>query len=569
MRWWGWGEDGRSPGLPPGAKALLEDELGLDRALSTPPVELTEVKLPEARLPGPALERLGAAVGAEHVLEDRETRVKHAAGKSYPDLVRIRAGQASSAPDAVIMPGSAAEVGAVLEACSEARVAVVPFGGGTSVVGGVEPLREGFAGIVSLDLARLDRLVGVDRRSLTATLDAGATGPAAERLLGRQGLTLGHFPQSFEHSSVGGWVATRSAGQASTGYGRADELVEGLRFLAPAGELNVPAVPASAAGPALRELLVGSEGVLGVICEATLRVRPAPEHRRYDGWSFRSFEEGVEALRVMEQADASPDVARLSDEEETRVSLAMAASGSRVEQLGRAYLRARGHDGGCLAIVGLEGGEDEVGRRGRRCAALLRAGGGLHLGARPGRAWLKGRFAAPYLRDELLDRGAMVETLETAAGWSTLSDVHQAVRRSLRDSLAARGTPPVVMCHVSHLYRSGASLYFTFLARRQLEAPLEQWWAAKRAATDAILAAGATITHHHAVGRDHARWLEAEIGELGVELIRAAKQRLDPAGIMNPGKLLPVSPRPEGEAASGYSLSPSRGSSRNPAQSAS
>jgi alkyldihydroxyacetonephosphate synthase len=381
--------------------------------------------------------------------------------------------------------------------------------------------------------------VGIDGTSLTATLEAGLFGPAAEARLGAHGLTLGHFPQSFEFSTVGGWVATRSAGQASTGYGRIDELVEGLRFVAPAGELEARPRPASAAGPAIRELLVGSEGVLGVITEVTLRVRPAPSERRYEGWSFRDFAEGVEAFRVMEQADASPDVARLSDAHETRLSLALGSSGSATERLGRAWLRMRGHEGGCLAIVGFEGDGEQVERRRAQTATLLRAGGGLALGRRPGAAWLRGRYAAPYLRDELLDRGVLVETLETATRWSNLEALYRAVADALRASLESRGTPPLVMCHVSHLYRSGASLYFTFLAEQEREAPLEQWRAAKTAASDAIVAAGGTITHHHAVGRDHAPWMRAEVGELALELIRAAKERLDPTGIMNPGKLLP------------------------------
>jgi alkyldihydroxyacetonephosphate synthase len=276
-----------------------------------------------------------------------------------------------------------------------------------------------------------------------------------------------------------------------------------------------------------------------VITSATLRVRPAPERRRYEGWSFRDFAEGVDALRVMEQADASPDVARLSDEHETRMSLALASTGSRTERLGRAYLRARGHEGGCLAIMGFDGDPDDVERRRVRSAALLRAGGGLALGSRPGEAWLRGRFAAPYLRDHLLDLGVMVETLETATTWSNVERLYSAVGGALRDSLSARGTPPLVMCHVSHLYRSGCSLYFTFLARQESSEPLEQWRAAKGAACDAIVASGGTITHHHAVGTDHAPGLPAEVGGLGIDVLRSAKQALDPAGIMNPGKLLP------------------------------
>jgi alkyldihydroxyacetonephosphate synthase len=472
------------------------------------------------------------------VRDGREERIGHAVGRSYPDLVRIRSGDASSAPDAVVLPASAEQVAAVLTVCAEHRVAVVPFGGGTSVVGGVEPVRDGMEAAISLDLSRLATTAEVDPISLTARLDAGLFGPEAERRLREQGVTLGHFPQSFEYSTVGGWVATRSAGQASSGYGRIDDLVEGVRCVTPVGELGTRAVPASAAGPSLRELVVGSEGVLGVICDATVRVRPAPAARRYEGWSFASFAEGCDAFRVMEQADAAGDVSRLSDEAETRLSMALATSGSRAERLGRRYLRMRGHEAGCIAIVGFEGEEEDVERRRRHTASLLRAGGGVALGARPGEAWLRGRYAGPYLRDELLDRRVMVETLETATSWASLGSVHAAVSDALRAALAGRGTPPLVMCHVSHLYPSGASLYFTFLARQEDDA-LAQWRAAKTAASEAIVARGATITHHHAVGRDHRQWMHAEVGELGIELIRAAKERLDPAGIMNPGKLLP------------------------------
>ena len=557
MRWWGWGEDGAGPSLPEAADRLLGAQLRMEPGAGGPPVALDAVRLPEPSLPAAVRERLVSIVGAEHVLDDREARVKHAAGRSYPDLIRLRSGDGSGAPDAVVLPGTADQVAAVLRACSDAQVAVVPFGGGTSVVGGVEA----GAGSISLDLGRMDRLLRVDPVSLTATIEAGMLGPAAEAALAEHGVTLGHFPQSFEHSTVGGWVATRSAGQASTGYGRIDELVEGLRLVTPVGELSLPTLPASAAGPSLRELVVGSEGTLGVICEATLRVRRAPATRRYEGWSFRSFQEGAEAFRVMEQAGASPDVARLSDEHETSVGMAVAAGDSAKEKLARAYLRARGHEGGCLAIVGLEGDAEDVEARRLSTGAQLRAGGGLALGRAPGDAWHRGRFAAPYLRDDLLDRGVMVETIETATTWASLNSLYSSVGAAIRDALGARGTPPVVMCHISHLYRSGASLYFTFMARQEADDPLGQWRAAKTAASDTIVASGGTITHHHAVGRDHAPWLHAEIGELGIEVLRAAKERLDPAGIMNPGKLLPAEPAPPSGAATAR---PAQGSPASP-----
>ena len=538
MRWWGWGEDGNEPELTPATEALLRDELEADPSVRRFPAQLDDLELPAPRLRPGAHAALAATAGPQALRIDRDTRVGHAAGRGYADLVRLRAGEISGAPDAVLIPESAGQIPAVLEACAEHGVAVVPFGGGTSVVGGVEPLRDGHHAVITLDLSRLSRVIDIDEVSLTATLESGLFGPDAEAALNSAGLTLGHFPQSFQYSTVGGWVATRSAGQASTGYGRIDELVEGLRLCAPAGELVLEPGPATAAGPSLLELVVGSEGALGVITEATLRVRPVPEERVYEGWAFGSFAEGSEALRALEQRRASPDVARLSDEEETRLTLAMAGEGAS-QRLGRAYLRARRREGGCLAIVGYEGTADEVARRRKRTGSLLRAAGGVTLGRGPGRAWVHGRFGGPYLRDVLMERGVMAETLETATRWSRLAELREVVREALHAALVTRGTPPLVMCHISHVYPSGASLYFTFLARQEEDWELEQWSAAKSAASEAIVAAGATITHHHAVGRDHLPWMDDEVGELGVELLRAVKDRLDPSGIMNPGKLVP------------------------------
>jgi alkyldihydroxyacetonephosphate synthase len=520
------------PEVPAAAEEFLRRELDLPAGVRREPVGLAGVRLRESALPAAA--RAAFAAAGASVRDDAQARVLRAAGKSYPDLVRMRAGDLSEAPDAVVLPPDADAVSAVLAACAEHGVAVVPFGGGTSVVGGVAPERGGFAAVIALDLERLDGLRDVDERSLLVSVEGGVRLPELERRLGERGLTLGHFPQSFEYVSVGGAVATRSAGQASTGYGRIDELVEGVRLDAPAGTLDLAPLPASAAGPELRELVVGSEGVLGVITRADLRVRPVPAERRYEGFAFASFAEGIEALRRVEQLRAAPDVARLSDEDETRVALAQ-SGGGRVAALAGAYLRVRGVAGGCVAICGWEGEPDEVARRRARTVALLKAGGAVPLGQRPGRSWLRGRYEGPYLRDALLDRGVFVETLETAATWSHLPAVYRAVRGALAGAL---GPASLVLCHVSHLYPSGASLYFTFLAREAAD-PLAQWRAAKRAATDAIVASGATITHHHAVGRDHAEWLPAEAGELGVRALRALKRELDPAGIMNPGKLLP------------------------------
>jgi alkyldihydroxyacetonephosphate synthase len=492
-------------------------------------VKLEDVSLPEPRLPD-ALRSLA--------LTDREERVLHAAGKSYPDLIRIRSGDGSGAPDGVLYPESHDEVLRLLELCASEGVAVVPFGGGTSVVGGVEALRGPFESAVALDLARIDHLT-TDRVSLLGSFGAGLRGPRAETRLAGRGLTLGHFPQSWEFATIGGYAATRSAGQASTGYGRFDKLVVGLRCATPSGTLEVKPVPATAAGPSVRELIVGSEGTLGVITEATLALRPLPAERRYEGWSFRSFDEGVEAFRRLAHAHRAPDVARLSDEEETRLAMALSSSGSIADRLGKGYLKARGHAGGCIVIAGYEGERADVAIRAGLGARVLSDAGGLRLGRRPGESWLRNRYHGPYLRDALLDQGVMVETLETATTWTRLRELHTAVADALRGAMEARGTPALVGCHVSHVYAAGASLYFTWMGRREEGAELDQWRAAKGAAMDAIVAHGGTITHHHAVGRDHVPWMEAEVGALGLSALRAAKERLDPAGIMNPGKLLP------------------------------
>jgi alkyldihydroxyacetonephosphate synthase len=468
--------------------------------------------------------------------------VQHAAGRGYPDLVRLRAGEPEGAPDAVVYPSGHEQLRALLELCGRSAIAVVPFGGGTSVVGGVSPLRGEQRAVLALDTGRMGGLLSLDRESMTARVGAGIRAPALERRLAAEGLTLGHFPQSFEYVSLGGCAATRSAGQASTGYGSIEKMLLGMRLAAPAGDIELAPQPASAAGPGLRQLLVGSEGTLGVMSELSLRVRSAPGERIYEGLFFEDFAAGVAVMRALAQEHAAPDVARLSDETETRMSLALAGTGGVRGRIGRAYLGLRGYGGGCLAIFGFDGQREEVAARRNRALASARAGGGLAVGRSPGEAWLRSRFAAPYLRDELLTQGVMVETLETATQWSNLGALHARVGRAIGEALTELGTPGMVMCHVSHLYESGASLYFTFIARMLEDDPIGQWRTVKERASRAIVDGGGTITHHHAVGVDHAAWMTREVGAQGLAAIAALKSELDPAGIMNPGKLLPIRP---------------------------
>jgi alkyldihydroxyacetonephosphate synthase len=525
-----------SDSLPKAARRYLSKELGWSPR-PTPPVAVTDIRLAPSRLPEEARARLIDLLGEANVRTDRESRLRRAGGKSYLDLLRRREGDASDAPDAVVLPGTTDETAALLTACGDLGVVVVPFGGGTSVVGGLAGVDPDDRPSIAVDLSRMSSVQALDVPSSLVTVGPGMRGPALEEALSREGLTFGHLPQSWEFATLGGYAATRSAGQNSTGVGRFDELVAGLTLATPSGVLELGHPPATAAGPDLLGVALGSEGTLGIITELTLRVRPKPTTGAYEGWSFRSWAAGLAALQQLARHDLLPDIVRLSDPDETRANLLM-ASGTGARLL-RGSLKASGHADGCLLVVGWEGLPALVRARRNAAASLLRDHGAIRLGRKVGESWRSHRFQAPYLRDRLMDGGLLVETLETAATWSALPTVYDAVRRALRESLTRKGRRPLIMSHVSHGYATGASLYVTVLADRDDDLPIQQWLTAKRAATDALLAAGGTLTHHHAVGADHRPWMEREVGPLGVEVLRAVKERLDPQGICNPGVLLP------------------------------
>ncbi|MFJ6669915.1 FAD-binding oxidoreductase [Actinosynnema sp. NPDC091369] len=511
--------------LPPHALRWLKERIGLGDVRT--PARAPQV--PESLLSDTARAALGEVVGPGYVRVDRDSRLGRAGGLSYVDLVRQRGDGELSVPDAVVLPASPEQVVDVLKACVEHDVAVVPFGGGTSVVGGVNALRGDKAAVIALDLNRLDRLVSVDPVSRLAVLQAGLPAPQAERLLAAHGLTTGHVPQSYERATVGGFAATRSAGQASSGYGRFEDMVEGVRLATPVGEWRLGSAPASAAGPDLKQLVVGSEGAFGVITEVSLRVRPRPVVERYEGFIVDGWERGSAVVRRLAQRRVLADVTRLSDVDETAVSLAL-AGGWKTNAL-KAYLRARGVRQPCMLILGWHGASKaEVARRRAETVRGVRLVG---LGRALGEAWRHGRFNGPRQRDALMEVGVCVETLETATHWSRVSELRAAVREALVDALG----DCVVMCHISHAYETGASLYFTVLAARDAADPVGQWQVAKAAASEAITGLG-TISHHHAVGTDHAPYLEAEVGALGLDVLASVKRTLDPTGVLNPGKLL-------------------------------
>ena len=556
-RWWGWGDPAVSTPLEdrPQLAAYLHDKLQLQGAPSgqaqsgsaqgLPVPELARVTLPPIALDDAARAAFEKALDGAVLDQSLEGRVRHAAGKSYVDLVRLRSGTLSAAPDAVLHPTSVAQVERILAVAAERGVAVVPFGGGTSVVGGVQPARGRHRAVVTLDTRSLARLVEVHPKSLTAVAEAGIMGPALERELARHGLSLGHFPQSFEFSTLGGWIAARSAGQCSTGYGRIEELVHHLDVIAPGQSFTTaPPVP-SATGPNLRELFVGSEGVLGVITRATVRVRPIPEARLLESAFFRSWSEGLEAARALAQGGPKPTMIRLSDPQETEMLLAAAPQphdllGKLKRRLSMWFLKRKVGEAapGCVMIMDFEGQAAPTRALRRKARTELAKRAVAVAGEGPARSWFHERFRHPYLRDDLMGRGVMVETLETATTWDGLEALYAAVRGALHKALEAAGTPGLVLCHLSHTYAQGASLYFTVMARAQRGNEISQWQALKTAATDAIAREKAALSHHHGIGLDHARWMKEQHGAAGVLLLSALKQSLDPAGVLNPGKLI-------------------------------
>lgn len=545
MKWWGWGAEDKTFALEnrPELLALLEELVGPIATDRLPAVPLDQVRLPDPAGPDSMRAVWEALLGSSQVVTERLTRIKRSLGKSYPDLVRVRRGRIDHAPDAVLFPQDPEQVEAVLRIAAERNIAVVPFGGGTSVVGGVEPRRGQGTAAVTLDLTRLSRVVDLDEKSDIARLQAGLYGPALEAALREKGYTLQHFPQSFEFSTLGGWIATRSAGQASTKYGKIEDMVLGLDLIAPVGIIKTNPAPASATGPGVHQMLIGSEGIFGVIVEAQVKVHKIPAVQQYRGLLFKSFESGVAALRAIAATSVRPAVLRLSDREETRISLALRGRpGSVIESikqdLGWRYLMKKGYGNGCLMLVGLEGDDDEVGYQARTVGSLCRRFEGFDIGAGPGKKWLQSRFELPYLRDDLLDRRVLVDTLETATSWRHLLTLYAAVKDALTQAIAARGLKGLVMMHISHVYPTGASLYFTFACRQAQGMELEQWQEIKKAATDAIMANHGTLSHHHGIGADHAPWLAQEHGPLVIRGLRALKATLDPCGIMNPGKLL-------------------------------
>lgn len=527
-RWNGWGEDTFEYPLPDSAQAYLSGKIGSGAQRADADFDITASRLTDSNLP------------AHDLLQtDPGLRLRHARGQSLPDWIELRSGNLGSVPDAVAFPGSAEEIRSLLDYARQHGVQMIPYGGGTSVVGHINPLGE-FGPALTVSLRRMNQLLDLDAEGHLATLGAGANGPEIESQLGERGYTLGHFPQSWEYSTLGGWIATRSSGQQSYFYGRIEDLFRGASIETPMGTLSLPVLPASAAGPDLRQAVLGSEGRLGLITRATVRVRPKPAAEEFHGAFFPDWQAGLAAARSIVQERVPLCMLRLSDPQETETTLALAGH-DRLVGLADWGLRFLGMGAGrCLMIYGLTGELPEIRSTHARARDIFRSHGGLPTGQFIGRTWEKSRFRSPYLRNTLWDKGYALDTLETAVPWTNFERLRSAVLAGMQQTFVDQATPALIFSHLSHLYEDGVSFYVTYLYPRSVEpeGTLAVWKAVKHAASEAIVTLGGTISHQHGVGLDHRSYLEGEKGRTGMQILHQMMAACDPDQLLNPGKLL-------------------------------
>ena len=548
MKWWGWGhedvtfDDSTKPELWP----YLKRELGVDEIRWEKPVAFEDVTLPEQKNNEAFLAAIGAGLGEGQVVDDKKSRMVHAAGKSFRDLWLMRHGQVQFAPDCVVYPDTEEDVALVVRAAHEHGVVLVPFGGGSNIAGCLVPSDRGGRMVVSLDMCRMHRVLEVDRYSLTARIQPGVYGQHLEDQLAEHGVTLGHFPDSFLHSTLGGWVATRSAGMQSDIYGKIEDMVISLRMVTPSGTIITRTVPKSSNGIDIKHLCIGSEGILGVITEVVVQVHHKPEKEDWYGWLFPDFKSGLDAIHECHRGDCMPTVTRLNDPKKTALSFAFKNPKTGIkDKIGKAFKWYIGNvkkidfNRCCLMVVKYEGTPQAFNRIKTRVTAIYKKHRGVCLGAEPGRSFAKVKFDFPHLRDYVMDRSIMADVSETATTWDNLRTLHESGLADVEQAIKDTGVDAWVGCHLSHSYRTGASLYFTFGCLQREGREIEQYLYVKKAAEDAFMKNGGTLSHHHAVGTEHLPWVEEDLSPTGLKAVKALKAGLDPNDIMNPGKIIP------------------------------
>jgi alkyldihydroxyacetonephosphate synthase len=548
MKWWGWGDPNLQFPMDdkPDLWPWVVKKLGISSAVPTAvPVDLSAMAMPPPRADARLLDQLRAILGPGQISQQTLERLQHSYGKSFPDLFRVRNGVVRRAPDVVVFPDSHEQVEALVALAQQLGFCLIPFGGGTNIVGGVNPDADEARAVVTLSLRNMNRLIRIDPQSRTATIQAGALGPKLEADLAAHGHSLGHFPDSFEYSTLGGWLATRSAGMQSDAYGKIEDMVVSIKMATPSGTIVTKPVPASSAGPDLNRIMLGSEGILGVITEATMRIHRRPAVKDYRGYLFRSFEDGVRGIEECLERGFAPSMVRLQDSGESELAFHMRAPlrGVKgwIQNRVKGWLRSRGYVEPCILVVGVEGDAASIAATQRHTRRILKSHGGFSLGTSVGDTWSKDKFNIPYLRDYIMDYGCMADVAETSILWSQVLPLYNATIAAVKARFAQEDGTGFIGCHISHTYRTGACLYFTFAARQPAGRELDHYYGYKRLVTDTIMSFGGALSHHHAVGTEHRPWMALETSPAGLKTLRALKAALDPKGVLNPGKLLPDS----------------------------
>ena len=548
MKWWGWGyeditfNDSEKPELWP----YLKRELGVDEIRWNKPINFDEVTLPDQKNNDAFLAALKQKLDSDQIVEDKKTRLIHAAGKSFRDLWLIRHGNIKFAPDCVIFPNNENDVVSIVNAAKENGVVLIPFGGGSNIAGCLEPKDHHNRMVVSLDMCRMHKVIEIDQYSLIARIQPGVYGQHLEDQLAEHGVTLGHFPDSFLHSTLGGWVATRSAGMQSDIYGKIEDMVISLRMVTPSGTIITRTVPKSSNGIDIRHLCIGSEGILGVITEVTIQVHKKPEKEDWYGWLFPDFQSGIDAIHECHRYNCMPTVTRLNDPKKTALSFAFKTPKTgfkaTIANTFKWYIgnvKKINFNQCCLMVVKYEGTQQEFKNIRNKVSSIYKKHRGVCLGAEPGRSFAKVKFDFPHLRDFTMDRSIMADVSETATTWNNLCAMHKNGLKEIENAIKETGVNGWVGCHLSHSYHSGASLYFTFGCLQRKGREIEQYLYVKKAAEDAFMKNGGTLSHHHAVGTEHLPWVEEDLSPTGLKAVKALKDGLDPNGIMNPGKIIP------------------------------
>ncbi len=547
QKWWGWGEEGieyHHEDKPKFAPFVLEN-VGVDitRATRVKP-KFTDLEVPASQLSDELKAALVAALGEKYVITDPEVRVQHAYGKGVRDLIRVRRGELGRVPDVVLYPGTEDEVVALVDAVVAADGVLIPYGGGSNIVAALEALPEETRQVVSVDMGRLNQVISIDDAASTARIQAGALGPDMEKQLNAKGYTLGHFPDSFIWSTVGGWVATRSSGAQSDKYGDIADITRGLRMVMPGQVLSLRPLPSASSGPSVREMVLGSEGRLGIITEVTMQVHKKAEAREIQAYFFKDYESGLKAAEAITRSDAVPMMLRVSDANETKFTMANGKKSSKIGHLlntaVQKLMERKGWDLDqiCLSFIGFEGSRSHVRYTKSIVNQIIKDHDGMGVGKGPGTLYDQKKFDIPYIRDFLLDMGIPADVSETSTPWSKVLEIHDDTVARAQQAMAETGHQGFIMCHLSHSYHMGACQYFTFAIADGGPTNLESYDTVKQAVQQSFMDHEGTVSHHHGVGEEHSPWMDQDISPAGVFIQRKLFEGVDPKGNLNPGKIV-------------------------------